>query len=76
MPTYNFQNKETGEIIEKWMYMAEREKFLSENPHLQQVHLSGINSVSEVGIRDRVPDGFKDVLRKVKSHHPNATFRI
>lgn len=76
MPTYTFRDKETGEVTEKWMYMAQREQFLADNPQLEQIHLSGLNAVGDVAIRDKVPDGFKDVLRKVKSHHPNATFRI
>jgi hypothetical protein len=76
MPTYTFRDKNTGEITEKWMYMAQREPYLEANPDLEQIHLSALSAVGDPGLRDRVPEGFKDVLRKVKSHHPNATFRI
>lgn len=76
MPTYNFKNKETGEIIEKRMYMADREKFLEENPEFEQVHLSGLNAVSGVSIKNKVPDGFRDVLKNIKSNHYKSTIDI
>jgi hypothetical protein len=68
MPTYRFENTETGEIFEKWMYMAEKEPFLKENPHLIPLIPTQMN-VGEVGDWQnkhiqRNP-GWNDVLRKV-----------
>lgn len=37
MPTYRFRDTETGEIFEKWMYMADRLPYLEENPHIKQM---------------------------------------
>jgi hypothetical protein len=74
MPTYEFQNKETGERFEKWMYMAEREKFLAEHPELEQIHTKGINAVSGVGLK--VPSGFKDVLQKIHTETPGSRLNI
>jgi len=48
MPTYRFENTETGEIFEKWMYMAEKEPFLQENPHIKPLIPTQMN-VGEVG---------------------------
>ena len=48
MPTYKFKDKVTGEVFEKWMYMAQREPFLETNPNLVQVPYAP-NTVSEVG---------------------------
>jgi hypothetical protein len=48
MPTYRFENTETGEIFEKWMYMAEKEPYLTENPHLKPLLPTQMN-VGEVG---------------------------
>lgn len=76
MPLYEFKNTETGEIFEKSMSIADRETYLAENPNIKQIHSRGITAVSEVGVKDKVPSGFKDVLRKVKSHHPGSNIRI
>jgi len=74
MPTYEFKNKETGEITEKWMYMSEREKYLSDNPQLEQIHTKGINAVS--GVNLKVPSGFKDVLKKIHKETPGSNLNI
>ena len=68
MPTYRFENTETGEIFEKWMYMAEKEPFLKENPHIKPLIPTQMN-VGEVGDLlskhvSRNP-GWNDVLHKV-----------
>lgn len=64
-PTYRFEDTNTGEIFEKWMYMKEREEYLSSNPHLKQVP-TGFHAVSEVGDwRNKTSSGWNDVLRKV-----------
>lgn len=76
MPLYEFRNTETDEIFEKSMSIADREVYLAENPHIKQIHSRGITAVSEVSVKDKVPSGFKDVLRKVKSHHPASNIRI
>jgi len=47
-PTYRFENTETGEIFEKWMYMAEKDSYLKENPHLKPLIPTQMN-VGEVG---------------------------
>lgn len=48
MPTYRFENTETGEIFEKWMLMAEKEPYLKENPYLKPLIPTQMN-VGEVG---------------------------
>ena len=35
MPTYNFRNTKTGEIIEEFMSISAREDFLQNNPDLE-----------------------------------------
>ena len=37
MPTYVFEDKETGEQIEKFMSIADRDIFLQDNPNLKGV---------------------------------------
>ena len=48
MPTYRFENIETGEIFEKWMLMAEKEPYLKENPNLKPLIPTQM-TVGEVG---------------------------
>ena len=48
MPTYRFENTETGEIFEKWMLIAEKEPYLKENPNLKALIPTQMN-VGEVG---------------------------
>ena len=36
MPTYDFMNKETGEITEHVMRISELDAFKEANPHLEQ----------------------------------------
>ena len=40
MPTYNFENTETGEITEEIMKISDRDIYLSENPQLKGIMLS------------------------------------
>ena len=74
MPLYEFRNTETNEVFEKSMTVSDREIYLQENPHIKQIHTSGINAVSDAGTKNRVPDGFRDVLRNIKKHHPRSNF--
>jgi hypothetical protein len=67
MPTYRFENIETGEIFEKWMYMAEKDPYLKENPNLKPLIPTQMN-VGEAGEwKDKLVKknpGWNDVLLK------------
>ena len=77
MPTYKFRDNTTGEIYEKWMFMADREPYLESNPNVTQVP-TGMASISEIGDwkNTKVPGSFKDVLNSIKSANPNSTFEV
>jgi len=66
MPLYDFRNKETGEIIEVRMSFTELDKYKQDNPHLEQYHGNFPGVVADAGIRNKVPDGFRDVLKSIK----------
>lgn len=64
MPTYSFKDTNTGEVFDKWMLMAEREPYLSENPHIKQLPTM-LNS-GEVGDwQNKTDGGWNEVLRRV-----------
>lgn len=65
MPIYNFRNTDTGETSEVTLKIAELDSFKSENPHLQQVHLSAPKLSRDDG-KQKPDEGFRDVLRSIK----------
>jgi hypothetical protein len=71
MPTYVFKNKETDEIIEKFMSMSQREEFLKENPNMESV----IGAPALVRDTPKLPGGFRDVLQKIHGSMPGSTLK-
>jgi maltose-binding protein MalE len=70
MPSYTFKNLHTNEEFTAIMSMNEREEFVANNPHMQQV----IHSAPALGDsirlgRQKPPDSFRDVLREIKKKH-------
>lgn len=74
MPTYDFRDTLTGDVFEKFMSISAKEEYLKENPHIEQMLISAPAMVSGVSAstQNRVPDGFKEVLSKIGSAHPNS----
>jgi len=73
MPTYNFYNTETGEYFSFFLSMSRREKFLKENPHIQQMPS---NPALHSGRGRGKPDeGFRDILREMKKKHSKGFTR-
>jgi hypothetical protein len=72
MPTYDFLNTETGDVEERFMSLSQREQFLKENPHMQQM-IGATATVSGVSITGKIPDGFKEVLAKVSENHKQSS---
>lgn len=72
MPTYTFRDKETLEEYDKTLSMSERETYLQENPHIQQIHRKTAQLIDSrnTTMGNNKPDaGFRDVLKTIKSHH-------
>lgn len=74
MPLYTFENKKTGETFDVRMSMAEREVYIQENPHLQQIITEAPAIGDPVRLGLRKPDAnFRDVLKKAKAAHKHNT---
>jgi hypothetical protein len=73
MPSYEFKNKETGEIIEKQMKIAERDQFLQDNPLYEPYHSSvaAVGDPVRLGVR-KVDKGFREVLQKIHERSPGS----
>ena len=69
MPTYEFQDTNTGEVFEKILKISEREQFLKENPHIEQ-RISSVRPVIDSARLGRMkPDqGFRDLLSSMKNN--------
>lgn len=74
MPTYDFKNKETGEVFERVMRIAEKEQYLIDNPHIES-YISRAPAMGDpVRLRVTKPDnGFKEVLQKIHHRSPGST---
>ena len=70
MPTYTFHNKTTGVVEDKVMKITEMEKYLIDNPDVEQIH-SGINIVAGVG-GIKSDSGWKENLSRIAEAHPSS----
>jgi len=72
MPTYNFRNKETGEVTEVVMKIAELDNYRAANPHLETIIGSPmICDPVRVGAR-KMDTGFKEVLQRIHEKTPGS----
>lgn len=75
MPEYLFLNKDTKEEWLQWMSISERTQFLKDNPNIEQL-VHGCPPLTSDPMRvmgtnvSKPNEGFRDVLREVKKHHP------
>lgn len=71
MPTYDFRNKDTGEVFEKIMKIADKEQYLIENPNIEQALLSAPAFTGD-HIAVKRDSGFKEVLQKIHEKTPGS----
>lgn len=78
-PIYDFENTKTGEQFEEMMTYEDKLKYLKKNPHIIAIHVAGgqnaiidSHKLRMSGIRKH-DNGFKEVLQRIKSHHPRGT---
>jgi hypothetical protein len=70
MPTYDFINKETGEITEVVLSIRDLDKYKEEHPELERYF--GNQTTSAVYGKPKQSDGFKSVMQKIQKAHPGA----
>ena len=71
MPTYSLRNKETGEVFEHVMKIAEYDTYMKDNPNIERYH-DGINivlsKVAEAHPTSTVSDRYgKKSIKQVKT---------
>lgn len=73
MPLYDFRCRDTGQIYEQQMKIAEVENFLLENPTFEKVLLRAppIGDPVRLGVRKN-DAGWREVLQKISSRTPGG----
>ena len=71
MPTYEFRNKDTGEVTELFMKISDREQYLKDNPHLEQT-MTQAPAFAGDHITIKKDTGFKEVLQKIHEKTPGS----
>ena len=75
MPTYNFKNKETGEITERIMKMSELDSYKETNPELE-IYIESAMVVRSLSIGGGLLKGknsnFKEVLSNIHKRTPGS----
>jgi hypothetical protein len=73
MPLYDFEHKETGEIITSMMSYSEMKEFVDECPEWKNVILAAPSLVTGVGDRTKSNDsGWTETMDKIAEAHPNS----
>ena len=70
MPTYTFKNKDTGEVFDKIMKIAEKPEYLKDNPNIEAV-LTAPNFVGDHIVK-KMDGGMKETLQKIAEKSPNT----
>jgi hypothetical protein len=73
VPTYQFRDRETGDVHEEWMSVSEMERYLRLDPRLEVVvqPVAAIDSM-RMG-RQKAPEGFRELLKSIKRGNRGST---
>lgn len=66
MPIYNFKNKDTEEITERFMSISSMEQFLLDNPNMELYYASApaIGDTVRMGLK-KTPESFRHLLKNI-----------
>jgi|TARA_B100001094_G_scaffold329908_1_gene393793 hypothetical protein len=73
MPTYDFKNKDTGEVTELVMSIAKMEQYRKDNPNMQMVISTPKQNLitgKDGSVLKQAGDGWKEVQDRIKSGMP------
>lgn len=70
MPTYIFNNTETGEAWEEFMTNSAREELLATNPHIQQIPTAPAFISGVGGVTHKNDSGFGDLMSRIAAANP------
>ena len=71
MPTYEFENTETGEVFERFLSISSKANFLKNYPNIKQ-RITTVNVISGIRPSTGKLGGFKEVLQRVGEANPGS----
>jgi len=71
MPIYTFRDTNTNEVFDLMMSISDLDLYKSNHPEHERV-LGAPAIVSGVSLTGKMDDGFKEVLSKISSAHPDS----
>jgi hypothetical protein len=76
MPNYTFRNKETQEEYTLTLSMSDREKYLADNPNVEQLIVSTIPQLDPYNAgRMKVPSDFNNLMKRIKNNNYGSTIQ-
>lgn len=72
MPTYTFRDVTTDEVFDVFMSISDLDEYKKQHPDHERYIDSAPSLVSGVSITGKTDDGFKEVLSKISSAHPDS----
>lgn len=66
MPYYTFKDNETQEEFTVDMKISERDEFLEQNPHMEQLIVSAPAYLGDTYSHNKVPKDFRNYLKRMK----------
>jgi len=73
MPTYDFKNKDTGEVTELVMSISKMEQYKKDNPNMQMIISTPKQNLitgKDGSVLKQAGDGWKEVQDRIKSGMP------
>ena len=74
MPTYEFRDKNTGAVHEKFLSFNGKDEYLAQNPHLEQTITKAPAFVGD-HVTLKKDTGFKEVLQKIHERSPGSELK-
>jgi len=76
MPTYTFEDTNTGDVYEMTMRISERDEFVKDNPHMKQLITGAPMVVSGVSGHGQMKNdaGWNENMSRIAEAHPGTPF--
>ena len=76
MPSYDFRNNETGDEFTDFMSISEKEKYLKDNPHIEQIfNCVRLGDSVKLGITKPPAEFMKGVVQRIKDSVPGNNLK-
>lgn len=81
MPVYDYKCRNCDHVFDKFTNISKRKEPESQScPNCGEMEVElalGLSSiVSGVSLKDKRPDGFREVLKNIKKSHPNGNMQV